>query len=105
VVTPKGGEASPDRLMTFRLHLFWAAVLISSLIASVFLGHTHTAMRTWAVLALVISLAPVAIWLWTSRQERLADRPPTSAVAHQDTEPDTGGEPQPAFATTTTGGN
>ncbi|WP_078863411.1 cellulose synthase catalytic subunit [Streptomyces sp. AcH 505] len=107
VVTPKGGEASPDRLMTFRLHLFWAAVLTSSLIASVFLGHTHAAMRTWAVLALVISLAPVAIWLWTSRQERLAGPAPARAAGPPatDTDTDTGGEPQPAFATTTTGGN
>jgi hypothetical protein len=62
VVTPKGGEASPDRLATFRVHLFWAAVLVASLIASVRLGHTHAAMRTWAVVALVIALAPVGVW-------------------------------------------
>ncbi|PVE12260.1 glycosyltransferase family 2 protein [Streptomyces scopuliridis] len=65
VVTPKGGRASPDRLLTFRLHLFWAAVLIASLVASVVLGHTHAAMRTWAVLALAIALAPVGVWVRT----------------------------------------
>ncbi|GAA3720409.1 cellulose synthase catalytic subunit [Streptomyces tremellae] len=74
VVTPKGGEASPDRPATFRLHLFWAAVLASSLVASAVLGHTHAAMRTWAFLALAVSLAPVAIWLWTDRRERIAAR-------------------------------
>ncbi|MFJ2438941.1 glycosyltransferase family 2 protein [Streptomyces sp. NPDC087658] len=111
VVTPKGGEASPDRLMTFRLHLFWAAVLLASLIASVFLGHTHIAMRTWAVLALVIALAPVGVWLWTLRQERAARTTtvpapmPTPALAP---EPDLA--PATAPATTavpvaTTGGN
>ena len=56
VVTPKGGRASPDRLWTFRIHLFWAAVLAVSLIASVHYRHTHAAMRTWAVLALCIAL-------------------------------------------------
>lgn len=74
VVTPKGGEASPDRLWTFRIHLFWAAVLVVSLAASVHYGHTHAAMRTWAVLALAIALAPVAVWSWTARRERAAAR-------------------------------
>ncbi|MFI1733081.1 glycosyltransferase family 2 protein [Streptomyces acidicola] len=62
VVTPKGDGASPDRLLTFRVHLFWAAVLTSSLVASAFLDHSHVALHTWAVLALVVSLAPVAVW-------------------------------------------
>ncbi|WP_032747310.1 MULTISPECIES: glycosyltransferase family 2 protein [Streptomyces] len=70
IVTPKGGQASPDRLLTFRIHLFWAAVLLSSLVASVVLDHTHVAMRTWAVLGLAISLAPVAVWAWTVWQDR-----------------------------------
>ncbi|MFJ6695441.1 glycosyltransferase family 2 protein [Streptomyces sp. NPDC091272] len=70
VVTPKGGEASPDRLLTFRIHLLWAAVVVVSLAASVQYGHTHAAMRTWAVLALVISLAPVGVWLWSGYAER-----------------------------------
>ncbi|MEV6548704.1 cellulose synthase catalytic subunit [Streptomyces sp. NPDC051597] len=74
VVTPKGGAASPDRLWTFRIHLFWAAVLIVSLGASVHYGHTHAAMRTWAVLALAIALAPVAVWSLSARRERAAAR-------------------------------
>ncbi|MFE5808234.1 glycosyltransferase family 2 protein [Streptomyces sp. NPDC056491] len=65
VVTPKGGDASPDRLATFRIHLFWAAVLILSLLASVVLDHTHVAMRVWAVLALAIALAPLVVWCVT----------------------------------------
>ncbi|NEC87349.1 glycosyltransferase family 2 protein [Streptomyces sp. SID12501] len=70
VVTPKGGDASPDRLLTFRVHLFWAAFLATSLIASVHLGHTHVAMRTWAVLAMAISLAPVGVWIATRLKDR-----------------------------------
>lgn len=62
VVTPKGDSSSPDRLSTFRIHLLWAAVFGSSLIGSFFFGHTHAAMRTWAILALALCLAPVAIW-------------------------------------------
>ncbi|MFF5564775.1 glycosyltransferase family 2 protein [Streptomyces sp. NPDC012623] len=107
VVTPKGGQASPDRLMTFRLHLFWAAVLAVSLVASVFLGHTHVAMRTWAVLALVIALAPVGVWGWTLRRERAeradarAVRVPAGVTAVT-TAPRTGEEPEPAFTVRTT---
>ncbi|MDX3457200.1 cellulose synthase catalytic subunit [Streptomyces sp. ME02-8801-2C] len=76
VVTPKGGDASPDRLLTFRVHLFWAALLATSLAASIHLGHTHAAMRTWAVLAMVISLAPVVVWIVTRVKDRTpADEP------------------------------
>ncbi|MFG3494793.1 glycosyltransferase family 2 protein [Streptomyces sp. NPDC047928] len=101
VVTPKGGETSPDRLLTFRIHLCWAAVLISALIASVHFDHTHAAMRTWAVLALLVSLAPVSVWTWTSLQERRARREGTRPHAVGSTP---GEEPEPALATTT-GGN
>ncbi|MFD5894692.1 glycosyltransferase family 2 protein [Streptomyces sp. NPDC060366] len=99
VVTPKGGQTSADRLMTFRLHLFWALVLASSLAASVYFGHTHAAMRTWAVLALVISLAPVAVWAVTTlRGRRDAARIPLRPVE------DGPEQTEPALATTT-GGN
>ncbi|MFE5714700.1 glycosyltransferase family 2 protein [Streptomyces sp. NPDC056501] len=70
VVTPKGGEVSPDRIATFRIHLSWAAILIASLVASVHYGHTHAAMRTWASLALVIALAPVSLWAFTTVRDR-----------------------------------
>uniref|UniRef100_UPI000A7B14E8 glycosyltransferase family 2 protein n=1 Tax=Peterkaempfera griseoplana TaxID=66896 RepID=UPI000A7B14E8 len=61
VVTPKGGSASPDRLWTFRIHLFWAAVFAASLAASFVTGNTHAAMRTWAGIALFFSLLPLLI--------------------------------------------
>lgn len=70
VVTPKGHDASPDRLWTFRVHLGWAALLAVSLGASAVLGHTHAAMRAWALLAMGISLAPVAVWIRTLAGER-----------------------------------
>ncbi|MCK1797533.1 cellulose synthase catalytic subunit [Streptomyces sp. XM4193] len=77
VVTPKGGSASPDRLSTFRIHLFWAALLGSGFLASVVLDHTHVAMRTWTVLALVITAAPIAIWAFTEyRSRRGSSEPP-----------------------------
>ncbi|MEV7416949.1 cellulose synthase catalytic subunit [Streptomyces sp. NPDC089919] len=102
VVTPKGGTASPDRITTFRIHLFWAAVLVASLIASVRYDHTHVAMRIWAVLALLIALAPVAVWSAGLIADRRAGRTapaPAPAPGHGP-----GEEPEPAFATTT-GGN
>lgn len=94
VVTPKGGDSSPDRPATFRTHLFWAAVLAASLAASVRFGHAHAAMRVWAVLALAVALAPLAVWGATAVRGHRGDSAP-------------GGEPgrgeEPAFATT--GGN
>ncbi|MEI7034721.1 cellulose synthase catalytic subunit [Streptomyces pratensis] len=81
VVTPKGGQTSPDRLLTFRIHLLWAALLLSSLAASVYLGHTHVAMRTWATLGLAIALSPVAVWAWTTWQDRRAAAASEAAAA------------------------
>ncbi|MFI1797106.1 glycosyltransferase family 2 protein [Streptomyces sp. NPDC020379] len=73
VVTPKGDSASPDTLFgTFRVHLFFLAVFGGSLLASFWLGHTHVAMRTWAALALAITVAPVLAWWWTVRNAKQA---------------------------------
>ncbi|MEV7867632.1 cellulose synthase catalytic subunit [Streptomyces sp. NPDC088124] len=113
VVTPKGGETSPDRLLTFRVHFFWAGVLVASLLASVLLDHTHVAMRTWALLALATALAPVAVWAWTARQERAETaRAATTlmALAAPETRHVPQPAPQPAAVPaippkTTTGGN
>ncbi|MGP3984768.1 glycosyl transferase, partial [Streptomyces sp. KR80] len=76
VVTPKGDSASPDRLATFRIHLLWAVVFGGGLAASFAQGHTHVAMRTWAGLALVLSLAPPIIWSVGALRQR---RPRTAA--------------------------
>ncbi|MEU5316884.1 cellulose synthase catalytic subunit [Streptomyces sp. NPDC021056] len=106
VVTPKGGDASPDRLLTFRIHLFWAALLATSLAGSVVLDHTHVAMRTWAVLAMAISLAPVGVWLSTRLKERQAHRSAATAKASVTPRPVDGTEPALATtSSTTTGGN
>ncbi|NNN37729.1 glycosyltransferase [Streptomyces sp. S3(2020)] len=108
VITPKGGDASPDRLLTFRIHLFWAALLAASLAGSVALDHTHVAMRTWAVLAMAISLAPVAVWVSTRLKERQANRSTAAAGASATATPRPVDGTEPALATTsstTTGGN
>ncbi len=75
VVTPKGDSASPDTLFgTFRVHLFFVLVFGGSLAASFLLGHTHVAMRTWATLALLITVAPMLAWAWTLRRNRRGPR-------------------------------
>lgn len=74
VVTPKGGDASPDRVATFRIHLFWAGLLAVSFPVSVLLGHTHVAMRTWTVLGVCIALGPAVIWVCSAWQVRRAVR-------------------------------
>ncbi len=68
-VTPKGDSASPDRLGTFRLHLWWAMLFATALLVSELLGHTHPAMRFWSALTLLVTLAPVILWL----DERLSN--------------------------------
>ncbi|MFE4669579.1 glycosyltransferase family 2 protein [Streptomyces sp. NPDC056716] len=103
VVTPKGGDASPDRLLTFRIHLGWAILLVTSLTASVILGHTHAAMRTWAVLATAVSLAPVAIWA-AGRLAGYRDRPGVPRRARAPVPEPAGPAPPTAPRTTTTGG-
>ncbi|MEU4685629.1 glycosyltransferase family 2 protein [Streptomyces xinghaiensis] len=70
VVTPKGDSASPDRLATFRIHLFWAAVFGGSVVAALFLGHLHAAITAWALLALALCLAPVLVWAAGGRRRR-----------------------------------
>ncbi len=114
VVTPKGDGASPDRLLTFRIHLFWAVLLVASLTASALLDHTHVAMRTWAFLATAISLAPVGVWAVTRWQERRARRPAPAPAPRPAEDTGSAPAPEPAFAATgatssvsgpTTGGN
>jgi cellulose synthase/poly-beta-1,6-N-acetylglucosamine synthase-like glycosyltransferase len=63
VVTPKGDSVSPDRLGTFRLHLWWAMLFATALLTSVLLDHTHPAMQVWSALTLLVTLIPVAMWL------------------------------------------
>ncbi|MFG2847487.1 glycosyltransferase family 2 protein [Kitasatospora sp. NPDC048296] len=61
VVTPKGREASADRLGTFRFHLFWTLVFGGAVAASYCTGYDHVAMRTWACIALALTLLPLLI--------------------------------------------
>ncbi len=79
VVTSKGDTANPDRLRTFTTHLVWAGAFAATLVASVFLGNTHVAMRTWASLALVAAVAPAAVWRVSLAYERRRARRPAPA--------------------------
>ncbi|MGH3778038.1 MAG: glycosyltransferase family 2 protein [Pseudonocardiaceae bacterium] len=63
VVTPKGESTSPDRLGTFRLHLWWAMFFATALLVSELLGNTQSAMRVWSVLTLLVTLIPIVLWL------------------------------------------
>ncbi|GGS83963.1 glycosyltransferase family 2 protein [Streptomyces griseoviridis] len=103
VVTPKGEGASPDRPLTFRIHLTWAFLLVSALIGSAVLDHTHVAMRTWTLLATAISLAPFAVWAVTTRRARRAAPAPAASpepAAQPDTAATTTATATPAFAAT-----
>ena len=63
VVTPKGDSTSPDRLLTFRHSLGWAAFYAVLLVIAPIAGHVDGAMWLWPTLNLVICLTPAAIWL------------------------------------------
>ncbi len=63
VVTPKGRSANGDHLSTFGRHLRWAAFFAALLVVSQVRGHTNIAMRTWAVIPLIVCLTPVVLWL------------------------------------------
>ncbi|WP_250290565.1 glycosyltransferase family 2 protein [Frankia sp. CiP1_Cm_nod1] len=65
VVTPKGQSASPDRLLTFRKHIFWATISGISIATAVGFGHVYPANMVWAALSLIICLLPIFIW-WGS---------------------------------------
>ncbi|OJF13586.1 glycosyl transferase [Couchioplanes caeruleus subsp. caeruleus] len=79
VVTPKGDSASPDRLLTFRQSLRWAAFYVALLVAAPIGGHVNGAMWVWPSLNLVICLTPPAIWAaqeWQRRRAALRSAPP-----------------------------
>ncbi|HET6529764.1 MAG TPA: glycosyltransferase [Actinoplanes sp.] len=63
VVTPKGDSSSPDRLLTFRHGLAWAAFYAVLLVIAPITGHVDGAMWLWPSLSLVVCLAPPALWL------------------------------------------
>ncbi|MEV6972374.1 cellulose synthase catalytic subunit [Kitasatospora sp. NPDC093806] len=79
VVTPKGDSTSRDRVTTFRLHLFWALVFAGAVAASFHTGYGHVAMRTWACLALLLSLLPMLVLAADAVRRRRAR--PTSTLA------------------------
>jgi cellulose synthase/poly-beta-1,6-N-acetylglucosamine synthase-like glycosyltransferase len=62
VVTPKGKQASPDRLATFRKHFFWAWVSGSSIAAAAVFGHLYPANLVWVSLSFVTCLIPICLW-------------------------------------------
>ncbi|GLW33173.1 glycosyltransferase family 2 protein [Actinoplanes regularis] len=67
VVTPKGDEASPDRMATFRAHLSWAAFFAALLATAVITGRTHGLMWLWPTLNLVLCLTPPVLWAMRPR--------------------------------------
>jgi hypothetical protein len=70
VVTPKGDEASPDRLETFRHGLMWAAFYAVLLASAPLGGHVDQTMWLWPALNLAICLTPTVIWLTRRRPGR-----------------------------------
>ena len=95
VVTPKGDSTSPDRLLTFRQSLRWAAFYALLLVIAPVTGHVDGTMWLWPALNLAICLAPPAIWAVQHLRRRTAppvvDRPaaprPAPSIEELDREP------------------
>jgi cellulose synthase/poly-beta-1,6-N-acetylglucosamine synthase-like glycosyltransferase len=94
-VTRKGA-VDGDGLGSFTRHLAWAAVLLAALVASQVLGHTHPAIRGWAVLSLAMCLLPVAIWAGARLLERAATTTPATTTPTTTTPTTTTTQPAPA---------
>lgn len=62
VVTPKGDSASPDRLMTFRKHIFWAVVAAGGLAGAAVFNHVYPANIVWAALSFITCVLPILLW-------------------------------------------
>jgi len=60
-VTAKGSLRSTDSMGTFRLHMLWAAVAAGLLTVSFGLHHGFTALRIWAMLAVIAGAGPPLI--------------------------------------------
>jgi cellulose synthase/poly-beta-1,6-N-acetylglucosamine synthase-like glycosyltransferase len=72
VVTPKNSASSNDRLLTFRRHLQWAVLLGGAIAAAAAQGYANVDVLMWPALAVLISLAPVIVWLLTPRPKAVA---------------------------------
>ncbi|WP_328747733.1 glycosyltransferase [Streptomyces sp. NBC_00285] len=86
VVTPKGDSASPDRwFATFRYHWYFIAIFGGSIGAGLVLGHSHPAMITWAIFAMLITATPILTWRHMLRQakKKAAAGPPAAVVPAQ----------------------
>lgn len=74
VVTPKGDSASPDRLVTFKKQLMWAAVILTFLGVSFAEGTNYAGVKAWSFLTLVVCAIPIILWqiaVWPETKARL----------------------------------
>jgi cellulose synthase/poly-beta-1,6-N-acetylglucosamine synthase-like glycosyltransferase len=64
VVTAKKSASNRDSLWTFRRHLMWACLLSGAIVAAFVQGYAGVDVLMWPALAVLISLAPIALcWL------------------------------------------
>jgi hypothetical protein len=62
MVTPKAQSATGDSWLTFRRYVIWAGLYSVLIGIGVFVRHSAPATFGWPILALAITLAPIAIW-------------------------------------------
>ncbi|HKX72808.1 MAG TPA: glycosyltransferase family 2 protein [Candidatus Saccharimonadales bacterium] len=62
VVTPKGSSSSPDRLLTFKDHIMWGALIVGFLAYSSITGNSYPEVKIWSILTLAICFIPLLMW-------------------------------------------
>lgn len=82
VVTPKGAAAGEDSWRTFRIQIGWATAYLSLLGVAVFARHSPPLTLMWPVIALLISIAPIAAWRFELARTRA--RQSAARLAHSD---------------------
>jgi cellulose synthase/poly-beta-1,6-N-acetylglucosamine synthase-like glycosyltransferase len=87
VITPKGDNASADRLLTFRKNTQWAIFYLVILIFGVLFGHIRSTMWGWSILRLLLCIAPILIWFFSPSRRRKPEPVRSSAVPVSEMEP------------------
>jgi cellulose synthase/poly-beta-1,6-N-acetylglucosamine synthase-like glycosyltransferase len=103
VVTPKGENASPDRMRTFRKHAFWSVWSIVLIVVAASLGHVYSANMIWACASFLVCILPIL--MWRSKPTSNKKRPVYSEAATEEIKRlpsaprQSGGAPAPASFT------
>lgn len=74
-VTPKGAKSKGDSWYTFRLNIGWTVFYLGLTAIAFLLGNMPAASMFWPVLAATLSIAPVLLWRFERRNNKVNQDP------------------------------